>query len=157
MNKKTPSPKVTSESELLSDLELARFLMKMAGLYDDKAFGNARLSASLRNLAYSLKNKVKTQSSKEEVRRDNNFHYHYDREILSKLPLSEVSDTISNHSVTKKHLVDLGYFRFGIPMASLKKLTIDGIKKVIKSSCDHELSIKTIESEASSSGKSRLT
>ncbi|MBF0869742.1 hypothetical protein [Gluconobacter japonicus] len=160
MKNKTPISKKTTAHDLFSDHELSRFLLKLANQYNDKVFGNIKLSASLRDLAGRLKNDKNHNLLEENSKKNIDYSYEYyvgSREKISDVTVDWVINIIKNNKATKKYLVDIGHFRFGIPEASLKKLNIEGVRNVILNSCSHEMSIKTIENAASSSGKTRKT
>jgi len=160
MKNKTPISKKPTAHDLFSDHELSRFLLKLANQYNDKVFGNIKLSASLRDLAGRLKDDKNYNLLEENSKKNSDYSYEYysgTREKISDVTVDWVINIIKNNKATKKYLVDIGHFRFGIPEASLKKMNIEGVRNVILNSCSHEMSIKTIESAASSSGKIRKT
>jgi hypothetical protein len=151
MNKKN-----TSNETLISNCELADFLIKSADFYNSGLCANRKLSNSLKKLAVMVRDGNFPQKNYSESKPENKSSIIGEEELRS-LTLDEVQNIINDKSKKKEELIRVANLRFSMPISQLKKIKIDEVVEKINSSILHERSIAIISEAADRDGESRTS
>lgn len=144
-------------SDELPPKDLARFLKRLSSLYHDPKSGNIALSAALAKLSTALlegshltlaelfgENELRSKSGKT-----------FDSDELKSLNIETIMQKLTNRSLSKTELIEIGAERFNIPRSGLKRMNVVEISDRILSAARHEESLNIISKEAQRGGKER--
>ncbi len=150
-------PHDKKQSRELSVGEVARFLKRLSSFYRDSKTGNPALSDALAELALALgrrRDRTLTQAVADidilaKRRRS------LEASQLKDLKLEEVKEILSDETMTKADLIELGAERFAIPRSGLGRMNMGHVSEAIWSALRHEESLTIISQEAQRGGKER--
>ena len=146
--------KRAKKSRPLTDADVARFLKSLAAVYRDKRVGNLPLSEALIRVAEKLILEASSLSSTSEDVQRRSLPQLSISELQSLKP-EDVSRFILDDLRTKLELIELAAARFSIPRARLLRLRMDEVRDAIRSSLQHEDSLKIITEQAEQNGGTR--
>jgi hypothetical protein len=153
VKKKPPTPERSSKASVISDSELARFLKRLAGMFQDSLTGNPELARALSHLGDRLR---RNELPPRIPRRPPSSHTELTpRADLKTLDATEVEEFLRDDRNTKADLIALAHARFSIPRSTLMRLSSFEVREKIRSALAHETSLDILSREAGRSGASR--
>ena len=145
------------QSRELSVGEVARFLKRLSSFYRDPKTGNPALSNALAELALALgrRRDLTLTEAVAGLNVSSKRMRSLDLSRLKDLELEEVKKMLSDQTMAKADLIDLGAERFAIPRAGLTRLNTAQVSDAIWSAVRHEESLSIISREAQRGGNER--
>lgn len=164
-----PMPDLPEGQLLVSDV--AKYLTGLAKLQDSDQTGNPALSAGLRAVAQALRpfahclaaelpeaikrQKVPATGSKVVASEIKTEFPPETTAALESLSLAAVTQILDDPGSAKPLVAELGFRRFGLSRAALKRLSKQAARDAVRSALENERIIEVISREARKSGEAR--
>lgn len=154
MNKNDPAPAVGAEP--VTAAELARLLRRLTRVFDAGELGNARTADALDVLSDYLQRLGSVPVTELEIPRPKRRPpERVDPSTFRTMKIEEVRRLLDQDDLPKTNLLELAKFRFGMPPARLKRLSLSEAVEAVRAAASHEESLDIIERNAEESGRSR--
>lgn len=147
------------KSRELSVDEVARYLKRLSSFYRDPRTGNPALSNALAELALALRQRHNLTLTEAVADTDVSSKRRPSLQAsrLKNLNLEVVKEMLSDRSMAKADLIDLGAERFAISRSGLKRQNMSQVSDAIWSAVRHEESLSILEREAQRGGTTRTS